>query len=231
FYNKGMALSALSKFAEATTSFEKAIEINPYFADAFYNKGMALSALSKFAEATTSFEKAIEINPYFADAFYNKGMALSALSKFAEAMLSFDKALEIDSEYVKALNGKSWILAYHFPSRMDEALEIIKRAMGIDPTDIDVLYTYGYILENMGSYNESVSIYRHILKQDPLIPEVWYRCFISKKQTADADLPHSDFYLDQAIDLDSNYATLSKMEGQRRSHEKNSHFSIPFLGL
>ncbi|MDF0681350.1 MAG: tetratricopeptide repeat protein [Candidatus Nitrosocosmicus sp.] len=59
--------SIIKPFHEAVTSFDKAIEINPYYADAFYNKGMALSATSKFTEAVTSFDKAIEINPI--DAF------------------------------------------------------------------------------------------------------------------------------------------------------------------
>ena len=224
-----MALSATSKFTEAITSFDKAIEINPYYADAFYNKGMALSATSKFTEAITSFDKAIEINPYYADAFYNKGMALSATSKFTEAIFSYEKTLEIDSDNVKALNGKSWILANQFPTRIIEALETIKRALGIDPTDIDILYTYGFIMEHMGSYKESVSIYNHILKQDPLIPEVWYRCFVSKTKSNDDELPDSVFYLNQAIDLNPEYAIMSKTEGQKKMSGNEAHYSIPIM--
>jgi tetratricopeptide (TPR) repeat protein len=214
---------------DAIACYDKAIEINPYYADAFYNKGMALSATSKFAEAISSFDKAIEINPYYADAFYNKGMALSATSKFAEAIFSYEKTLEIDSDNVKALNGKSWILANQYPARIDEALETIKRALGIDPTDIDVLYTYGFIMEHMGSYKESVSIYNHILKQDPLIPEVWYRCFVSKTKSDDDELPDSAFYLNQAIDLNPEYAMMSKMERQKKISGNEKHYSIPIM--
>jgi len=214
---------------EAIACYDKAIEINPYYADAFYNKGMALSATSKFTEAITSFDKAIEINPYYADAFYNKGMALSATSKFTEAIFSYEKTLEIDSDNVKALNGKSWILANQFPTRINEALETIKRALGIDPTDIDILYTYGFIMEHLGSYKESVSIYNHILKQDPLIPEVWYRCFVSKTKSNDDELPDSVFYLNQAIDLNPDYAVMSKTEGQKKISRNEAHYSIPLM--
>jgi tetratricopeptide (TPR) repeat protein len=231
YNNKGLSLYYLGNNQEAIACYDKAIEINPYFADAFYNKGMALSAISKFPEAITSFDKAIEINPYFADAFYNKGMALSAISKFPEAITSFEKTLEIDSDHVKSLNGKAWILAFQFPNRLEESLEIVKHALGIDPTDIDVLYTYGFILENLGSYQESLSIYRHILKQDPLIPEVWYRCFVSKTKTSDSDSSDTAFYLNQAIDLNPEYAELAKVNEQKKISEKEAHFSIPFMGI
>jgi tetratricopeptide (TPR) repeat protein len=180
-------------------------------------------------EAIACYDKAIEINPYYADAFYNKGMALSATSKFAEAIFSYEKTLEIDSDNVKALNGKSWILANQYPARIDEALETIKRALGIDPTDIDVLYTYGFIMEHMGSYKESVSIYNHILKQDPLIPEVWYRCFVSKTKSDDDELPDSAFYLNQAIDLNPEYAMMSKIERQKKISGNEKHYSIPIM--
>ncbi|HKR74654.1 MAG TPA: tetratricopeptide repeat protein [Candidatus Nitrosocosmicus sp.] len=210
---------------------DKAIEINPQYADAYNNKGLSLYYLGNNQEAIACYDKAIESNPYFADAFFNKGMSLSALSKFPEAIASFDKTLEIDSEHVKALNGKAWIMASHFPNRLTEALEIIKRALGIDPTDIDVLYTYGFILENLGSYQESLSIYRHILKQDPLIPEVWYRCFVSKTKTSDSESSDSSFYLKQAIDLNPDYAELSRADEQKKITEREVRFSIPFMGI
>ena len=142
FYNKGIALSVTGNIQEAITCYDKAIEINPQYADAYNNKGLSLYYLGDNQEAIACYDKAIEINPYYADAFYNKGMALSATSKFTEAIFSYEKTLEIDSDNVKALNGKSWILANQFPARINEALETIKRALGIDPTDIDILYTF-----------------------------------------------------------------------------------------
>jgi tetratricopeptide (TPR) repeat protein len=156
-------------------------------------------------------------------------MALSATSKFTEAIFSYEKTLEIDSDNVKALNGKAWILANQFPTRINEALETIKRALGIDPTDIDILYTYGFIMEHLGSYKESVSIYNHILKQDPLIPEVWYRCFVSKTKSNDNELPDSIFYLNQAIDLNPEYAIMSKTEGQKKMSGDQAHYSISII--
>src|SRR5690606_37026896 len=98
--------------------------------------------------------------------------------------------------------------------------------------DIDVLYTYGFILENLGSYQESLSIYRHILKQDPLIAEVWYRCFLCKSMSSDNDSSSDSlFYLDQAIDLNPEYAQLARDNEQKKISEKEPSFSIPFMGI
>ena len=80
-YNKGLALDNLDKSDEAIKAYDKAIEINPQYSDAWNNKGIALDNLNKSDEAIKAYDKAIEINPHNSIAWYNKGNALYKLSK------------------------------------------------------------------------------------------------------------------------------------------------------
>jgi len=67
----------LEKQEEAIEAYNKAIEINPKYADAWYNKGVTLVQLERQEEAIKAFDKAIEIYPKYAGAWNNKGVALA----------------------------------------------------------------------------------------------------------------------------------------------------------
>ena len=55
--HRGHVLANLARYSEAVISYDKAIAVNPDFADAWYNRGIALEKLGRYSEADTSFEK------------------------------------------------------------------------------------------------------------------------------------------------------------------------------
>ena len=95
-YNKGVALVNLGKLDEAIKAYDKAIEINPQYADAWYNKGNILCQLGKFDEGIKAYDKTIEINPKYSNAWYNKGNALDDSGRHDEAIKAYDKAIELN---------------------------------------------------------------------------------------------------------------------------------------
>ena len=68
---KGTALYYLGKYEEAIATYDKAIEIDPQYADAWNNKGSALGCLGKYEEAIAAYDKAIEIDPQYAVVCYS----------------------------------------------------------------------------------------------------------------------------------------------------------------
>ncbi|HEX5519266.1 MAG TPA: tetratricopeptide repeat protein, partial [Candidatus Nitrosocosmicus sp.] len=75
YYNKGISLYYLGSYNEAIACYDKAIELNPDYADAYNNKGISLYYLGSYNEANTCYDKAIELNPDYADAYNNKGIS------------------------------------------------------------------------------------------------------------------------------------------------------------
>ena len=61
---------------EAIAHFQKALQINPDYADAHNNLGSALLRKGKVDEAITHYQKALQINPDFAEAQKNLSNAL-----------------------------------------------------------------------------------------------------------------------------------------------------------
>ncbi len=61
---------------EAIECYNKAIELNSNYSDAYNNKGIVLNYLNKYNEALECYDIAIEINPNYSLIYYiynNKG--------------------------------------------------------------------------------------------------------------------------------------------------------------
>jgi tetratricopeptide (TPR) repeat protein len=63
--NKGISLANLGYIEEALKCFNKAIEIDQNFAQAWYNKGLILFKLGKIKESLSCANNALKFNPRY----------------------------------------------------------------------------------------------------------------------------------------------------------------------
>ena len=80
-------------------NFEKTIELNPKFYQAYYNIGIVQSLLGNLYEAQKSYIRAININENYFQAFNNLGALLIKLKKNEDAINVLKRAIEIKSNY------------------------------------------------------------------------------------------------------------------------------------
>ena len=73
--NRGAALRALCRFAEALSDYSRALELAPRSADALNGRGVALAALNRHAEAIDCYDRALLIEPTFPQARFNRSMS------------------------------------------------------------------------------------------------------------------------------------------------------------
>ena len=67
----GAVNAGLECLDQAVTSYTKALQLKPDYAEAHSNLGAALSDLGKHEEAIASFTKALQIKPDYAEAHFN----------------------------------------------------------------------------------------------------------------------------------------------------------------
>ena len=89
----------LNKYQSALENFNKTIEINPNFFEAYNNKGNVLTRLNKPNDAIENYNKAINLKPDNINSHIFKAHILSNLNKTEEALSSYEKAFKINPEY------------------------------------------------------------------------------------------------------------------------------------
>jgi predicted O-linked N-acetylglucosamine transferase (SPINDLY family) len=85
----------IGKFNEAIDSYQRAIKINPEYAEAYNNLGNVYDINEKVDEAILNYKKAIKINANFVEAYSNLGHLLKEIGKVDEARNCENKLLSL----------------------------------------------------------------------------------------------------------------------------------------
>jgi protein O-mannosyl-transferase len=131
YNNLGNALLQKGQVDEALEQFQKALEINPNYAQANYNLGLALFQKGQVDGAVAKHKKAVEINPNYPEAHNNLGNALLQKGQVDEALEQFQKALEINPNYVNAHYNLG--IALFQKGQSDEAIAQFQEVLRLKP--------------------------------------------------------------------------------------------------
>ncbi len=86
----------------ALRNFEKALKLNPDFADAWVRKGVTLLDIGETYEAQVALNRAIKLSPRLFKARYNRGKCLLKLKYYEEAVADFQHAVGIKPRHAAA---------------------------------------------------------------------------------------------------------------------------------
>lgn len=95
-YRLGDDLLKRGLYDEAITEYQKALTLNPNYADVRNHLGLAYSMKGLCTEAVVEFEYALRINPRFVDAMVNMAITLRDNGRAEEARTHFQHALELE---------------------------------------------------------------------------------------------------------------------------------------
>jgi protein O-GlcNAc transferase len=96
--NLGVLFYNLRRFKDAADEYQKAVKINPQYAEAWANLGNALKDLHHSALALKAYDKAIELNPNFAWALSCMAHIQQKLANPTKSIEYANRAREIDPE-------------------------------------------------------------------------------------------------------------------------------------
>src|SRR5579864_706718 len=98
-WNKiGIAYHQMLQMNEARKNYEKAIKLNPKYAEAINNLGTVFYAKKSYRRAIAQYNKALKLAPNSASIYSNLGTAQFARKKYEEASISYQKALSLDPD-------------------------------------------------------------------------------------------------------------------------------------
>ena len=86
----------------AIANYDKAIELNPSYTDAWIRKGITLHNDKEYYEAEVCLNEAVRLSPALFKAIYNRGKNRLALDNIEGALGDFDRAVSLKPEHPKA---------------------------------------------------------------------------------------------------------------------------------
>lgn len=172
WFYQGLQQAKTGELSGAITSYDKAIEINPYSYEYWFNRGLTLFYLGDFARAVASYDKAIEIKPNFYKGWYNRGTAQGELGHFEDAIASFEKAIEIKEDYHEAWYSRG--LALLKLGRPEDAISSYDQALLVAPEDQENWYYRGIALVDGGRTHDAIASYEKAIEIQPDFHLAWY---------------------------------------------------------
>jgi tetratricopeptide (TPR) repeat protein len=150
-YNVGVYLQSQQQDNEkARPHFEKALLLNPNFAEAHNNLGVILTEEGKIDEALDHYTEAVRHRPDYADAQFNLAVILSAKGRLDEAVPHFKNAIELMPGDAEAHTRLGNVLVRL--GRTAEAIEHFREALRIDPGNAEAQTN----LERISSQGDSI---------------------------------------------------------------------------
>ncbi|MFM6540948.1 MAG: tetratricopeptide repeat-containing serine protease family protein, partial [Microcystis panniformis] len=165
YSNRGIIYYNQQKYKLALDDFNKAIELNPNYAEAYGNRGLLYYNQQKYELALSDYDKAIEINPNYAMAYNNRGVLYIDLQKYELALADFSKAIEINRNFAEAYANRG--LLYYNLQKYDLALAHYNQAIRINPNYAMAYNNRGVLYIDLQKYDLALSDYSKAIEINP----------------------------------------------------------------
>lgn len=170
---RASALKELGQVEEAIAVLTSAVQAHPEVSVLHAAIGDALRSEQRHAEATPHYDAAIAL--YETDTaaqwrvYFARGITFERRGMWDEAEADFRKALELSPDQPPVLNYLGYSLVER-REKFDEALDMIKRAVGARPYDGYIRDSLGWVYYRLGRYEDAVTEMERAVELLPLEP-------------------------------------------------------------
>ncbi len=171
----GLNFNALEKLDEAREHLAALVEKDPSDLEAGIALGNVLRSHELYEEAeqvyTASLDTVEEIQKPHWLLLYFRGISRERLDKWDLAEADFRKALELEENQPLVLNYLGYSLVDQ-GLKLDEALNMIKTAVDLRPTDGYIVDSLGWVFYRLGRYEEAVTELERAIELRPADPVI-----------------------------------------------------------
>ena len=165
FFRDGLSFLSKDDCEKALPYFEKAVESDSNYAEAWAQSGFCNEKLGKHAEALEASKKAVTLRPS-SESYFNIGLANFYLKQYRESAEAYRQSIKLDP-YNAADAYYALGLVYREWGKADEEIHAYKQAIRLRPD-----YTVAY--ERLGTrylrskkFNEAIEIFRQLSALKP----------------------------------------------------------------
>lgn len=178
YFGHGAALIGLDRNEEAFTDLDKAVSIDPKYADAICERGIALIGKGVKDKGCMDLRKAKALGSEKAKEYYDKnacsGMSGSFVTSgttkmeakdYKAAAEDFTAAIQLNSESNEALLKRAECNVYL--KKYDKAISDYNKALKINPDSVKILYLRGLAYHAAENFKSAFNDFTEVIKLSP----------------------------------------------------------------
>mgnify|MGYP001329318353 CR=1 FL=1 len=198
----GACLRANGKADESLKVLNKAIELNPDYAEALINRGLIRLSQENKPEALADLELAYRLKPHIKQIWdLVVGLKVEA-QEYSDAILFLNNMIEIDPEDEKRL--ATLALCYQHLKDFDAAIEAYNKALAIKPNYAEAYNNMGIALGGKGDLEAAIDSYQQALEIKPDYAEAYSNMGIALNDKGDSEAAIKSYK--QALKIKPDYA-------------------------
>ncbi len=170
WYYCGEALVQLGSYSKALPYYYKALDVNPYYADAWYGKANVLEGVARERTAKSDIGRGSargasrEPDPTLEE-ILTRAESAHYDEDYERALKLYDEVLATNEMESRAWEGKGMVLTRL--SRFSEAAECYERAIKAKPEETGTWLARGRTLREGGDTEEALRSFEEALRADP----------------------------------------------------------------
>ena len=142
-YEKGLTELQAGDFDKAVKNFNKSIQKNDKFVDAYFNRAISHTYLKKYEEAINDYSTVIELSPNDEVSFFNRSRIFTVMKDYEKALSDVNSAINIDKEFIEVYYQKASIMLKM--RNLDGAISTYTNLIEILPDDPRAYYNRGLL--------------------------------------------------------------------------------------
>jgi tetratricopeptide (TPR) repeat protein len=196
-FDAGERLLRTARYSQAIVSFDRAISLDPDYAEAYTMRGRTNIALARTLVAIPDFSTVIELRPRDPQAYLDRGTAHVSLQEWPDALADFNRAIELDPKLSVAYNLRgSAVRAMGDPRK---ALPDFMRAVELLP-NMDNIYQRGATHQSLGQHQAAIDDFSRVISFEPSSAQAYFARSQSFRAIGDVAAANRDHRTGRVLD-------------------------------
>jgi Flp pilus assembly protein TadD, contains TPR repeats len=198
--------SSINDFDKAIVHFNKSIELDNKYAQAYNGLGIAQTALNNYPEAEKALQSYIKLKPDKPDPYDTYGYLLLKSGRYDESIVQYKKALERDPAYSFSLTGlgNNYIFKGDYESARKYYQDCFDKASDID-WKFNALFYKATSFVHEGKIENAITAFdefRALAEKENLVPyAIWSYAYQGYVYSESGNPAEGMKFYDKAIDL------------------------------
>jgi len=165
FFRDGLSFLSKDDCEKALPYFEKAVESDSNYSEAWAQSGFCNEKLGRHAEAITASKKAVALRPS-SESYFNIGLASYYLKQYHDAAEAYRQSIRLDP-YNAADSYYALGLVYRDWGRAEDEIQAYKQAIRLKPDYINAYERLGATYLKTKKYAEAIEAYKQLSSLKP----------------------------------------------------------------